>query len=195
MFNVFFLEKAVNKQRLIRLGVVGALLLLQPCANAESAQTIEGKSATGGYIISGSGSLVGRKTALISSDYAYHGTGTLDGEILNLTLYQDITNPYGKATLNWRVAFDITTSEGTQTVLSCTGSALICGDTAKIVGTEAGTTPYQITHLDTSDPNNISWAIDAEIDVKNFGLAHTASSLSAVGDQVAPTSAPTPTRQ
>ncbi len=185
----------MNKQRLICLGVVGAFVFLQPYVNAESADTIEAKTANGGYVISGSGSLVGRKTALISSDYAYHGTGSLDGEILNLTLYQDITNPYGKATLNWRVAFDITTSEGTQTVLSCTGSALICGDTAKIVGTEAGTTPYEITHIDTSDPNNISWAIDAEIDVKNFGLAHTASSLSAVGDKVPPTATSTPTRQ
>jgi hypothetical protein len=194
------------------LSVVGATLL-QPCVYAESAQTegaIEtpiavpadkvvsvtefgsgaepvvtpapGEQSGGDYVISGTGSLVGRKIALITSDYAYRGTGALKGNTMNLILYQDITNPWGVATMNWSVAFNITTSEGTQTLLSCTGSRLICVLSDQVTGTEA--TPYEITSLDTSNPNNITWEIHEEIDAKSFGMADITTSMRAVGGDI-----------
>jgi hypothetical protein len=67
--------------------------------------------------------------------------------------------------------FDLTTGEGTQTVVDCRGPALMCSDV--VAGSEA---PYTAQDLDASDPDAITWKVDVSIDLgSSFGTADSAS--------------------
>jgi len=126
------------------------------------------------HMISGSGSLSGRDADLVDSEYTYTGDAILEDGHLSFAIVQEIENALGTATIFTTGSFDLATASGTQTVVDCTGDALICSDI------ENGSTAlYVAQDLDAADPDEISWGIDAAVDLGSFGVADSASTFDA----------------
>jgi hypothetical protein len=126
------------------------------------------------HAISGSGTLVGRSSTVADSTYTYSGDAVVDGEELTFTLDQQVDNALGVSHIYTKGVFDLTSGKGTQTVVDCRGPALMCSDV--VTGSEA---PYTAQGLDASDPDAITWKVDVEVDLENFGLADSASTFTA----------------
>ena len=71
-------------------------------------------------------------------------------------------------------SFDLTTGEGTQTVIECQGPALMCSNI--VPGSQA---PYTAQELNASNLDAITWKVNIEVDVTPFGMADSASTFSA----------------
>lgn len=126
------------------------------------------------HAIAGSGTLVGRESTVADSTYRYTGDAVIDGDQLTFTLDQEVDNALGLSHIYTRGTFDLTTGEGTQTVVDCRGPALMCSDV--VAGSEA---PYAAQDLDASDPDAITWKVDVEVDLENFGMADSSSTFTA----------------
>ena len=126
------------------------------------------------HAISGRGTLVGRDSAVADSSYTYTGDARIEDDELVFSLDQEIENALGLSHIYTTGRFDLATGEGTQTVVDCQGAALMCSDV--IAGSEA---PYTAQDLDASDPDAITWKVDIEVDLENFGLADSASTFEA----------------
>lgn len=125
------------------------------------------------HVLSGTGTLRGRGSDLVDSEYSYSGDARLDGDVLVFALDQQIDNALGTAHIYTTGSFDLTTGTGTQTIISCDGDGLLCA------GIESGATdPYTAQELDASDPDAISWQINAAVDLGGtFGVADSASTI------------------
>lgn len=125
------------------------------------------------YVLSGTGTLRGRGSDLVDSDYTYSGDARLDDGVLIFALNQQIVNALGTANIYTTGSFDLDSATGTQTVVSCDGDALLCS------GIESGSTdPYTAQELDDSDLDAISWQINAAVDLGGtFGVADSASTI------------------
>ncbi len=125
------------------------------------------------HTIGGTGTLRGRVNDLVDSDYSYSGDARLDGDVLVFAIDQRIDNAIGTANVYTTGRFDLTTASGTQTVVSCEGSGLLC------TGIKSGSTNfYTAQELDPSDLDAISWQVDAAIDLGgSFGVADSASTI------------------
>jgi hypothetical protein len=126
------------------------------------------------HAITGSGSLVGRTSTVADSTYSYTGDARVDGDELTFSLDQQVDNALGLSHIYTTGSFDLTTGEGTQTVVDCRGPALMCSDV--VAGSEE---PYTAQQLDASDPDAITWKVDVEVDLENFGLADSSSTFTA----------------
>ncbi|MBX3284755.1 MAG: hypothetical protein KF703_05380 [Actinobacteria bacterium] len=132
---------------------------------------LEGRTHT----IEGRGTLVGRTSQVADSDYAYTGEARVEGDELTFTIDQRVDNALGTSHIYTRGTFDLTTGEGTQTVVDCRGPALMCSDIE--AGSEA---PYTAQDLDSSDPDAITWKVDVAVDLgSSFGTADSASTFTA----------------
>ena len=125
------------------------------------------------HSLSGTGSLQGRDTSLVNSEYSYSGDARLEGDVLFFALDQQITNAVGTANVFTTGQFDLTTASGTQTVVDCDGNGLLC------TGIESGSTNfYTAQELDPTDLDAISWEINAAIDLGgSFCFADSASTI------------------
>ena len=125
------------------------------------------------HVLSGTGTLRGRGSDLVDSEYSYSGDARLDGDVLVFALDQRIDNALGTAHISTTGSFDLTSGAGTQTVISCDGDGLLCA------GIESGATdPYTAQELDASDLDAISWQINAAVDLGGtFGVADSASTI------------------
>ena len=127
------------------------------------------------HSISGSGSLTGRTNDVVDSTYVYTGDVRLDGDRVTFALDQQIDNALGIANIYTTGTFDLSTGSGTQTVVDCIGPALMCSDI------ENGSTAfYTAQGLDASNPDELTWRVDAAVDLGGtFGTADSSSSLTA----------------
>lgn len=125
------------------------------------------------YVLSGDGTLRGRASSLVDSEYSYSGDARLDGDVLVFALDQQIDNALGTAHIYTTGRFDLATTTGTQTIVACDGDGLLCA------GIESGSTDfYTAQELDTSDIDVISWQINAAVDLGGtFGVADSASTI------------------
>ena len=125
------------------------------------------------HAISGSGTLVGRATDVVDSDYTYTGDAVVDDDQLTFSIDQAIDNTLGVAHIYTTGRFDLTSGTGTQKVVDCRGPELMCSDI------ELGSTaPYTAQELDASDPDAIAWQVDLAIDLGgSFGTADSASTF------------------
>ena len=125
------------------------------------------------HILSGTGTLRGRATDVVDSEYTYSGDARLDGEVLSFAIDQQIDNALGIAHIYTTGRFDLVTGTGTQTVVDCDGNGLLCA------GIESGATSfYTAQGLDPSDPDAITWEIVAAVDLGgSFGVADSASTI------------------
>ena len=125
------------------------------------------------HTISGSGTLVGRATDVVDSDYTYTGDAVVDDDQLTFSIDQAIDNTLGVAHIYTTGRFDLTSGTGTQKVVDCRGPELMCSDI------ELGSTaPYTAQELDASDPDAIAWQVDLAIDLGgSFGTADSASTF------------------
>jgi hypothetical protein len=131
---------------------------------------LEGRTHT----ISGSGSLIGRESAVADSAYTYTGDAVVEGDQLTFTIDQQVDNALGVSHIYTSGTFDLTAGTGTQTVVDCRGPALMCSDIA--AGTEA---PYTAQDLDATDRDAITWSVDVEVSLSNFGMADSTSTFTA----------------
>ena len=129
------------------------------------------------HTISGTGSLVGRDSQVADSEYTYTGDAVVEGDQLTFSLDQQVDNALGVSHIYTSGSFDLTTGRGTQTVVDCQGAALMCADV--LAGSEA---PYTAQDLDASDPDAITWQVDVEVDLTNFGKADSSSTFTATRD-------------
>lgn len=129
------------------------------------------------HTISGGGSLVGRESQVADSEYTYTGDAVVEGDRLTFSLDQQVDNALGVSHIYTSGSFDLTTGRGTQTVVDCQGAALMCADV--LAGSEA---PYTAQDLDASDPDAITWQVDVEVDLTNFGKADSSSTFTATRD-------------
>ncbi len=127
------------------------------------------------HTIGGTGSLTGRDSDLVDSDYSYSGDAVVDGDQLTFAIDQAITNILGDANIYTAGTFDLSTGAGTQTVTGCAGPPLMCS------GIETGTTSlYEAQNLDASNLDAIVWNVDVVVDLGgSFGLADSASTFAA----------------
>ena len=126
------------------------------------------------HAISGRGSLVGRESHVADSAYTYTGDAVVEGDQLTFSIDQQVDNALGVTHIYTEGSFDLTTGQGTQTVVDCRGAALMCSDIEP--GSEA---PYTAQGLDASDPDAITWRVDIAVDLENFGRADSASTFRA----------------
>lgn len=126
------------------------------------------------HTISGLGTLVGRESAVADSSYTYTGEAVVEDDEMRFTLDQQIDNALGVSHIYTTGRFDLRTGQGTQAVVTCRGAALMCSDI--VAGSEA---PYTAQDLDASDPDTITWKVDLEVDLENFGLADSSSTFEA----------------
>ncbi|MEY2959360.1 MAG: hypothetical protein RLZZ01_1928, partial [Actinomycetota bacterium] len=121
--------------------------------------------------ISGDGVLVGRSNDIADSEYVYTGDVLVDGDVLEFSLDQQVSNALGVGNIFTTGSFSLQTGTGTQTVVDCQGPALLCSDI------ERGSTAfYTAQRLDVSDPARITWAVDVAIDLGGtFGIADSSS--------------------
>ncbi|MCB0963523.1 MAG: hypothetical protein KDA98_09520, partial [Acidimicrobiales bacterium] len=125
--------------------------------------------------IAGSGSLTGRTTDVVDSDYSYAGDAVVDGDQLTFAVDQQILNALGEAHIYTTGEFDLTSGEGTQTVVDCTGPDLMCSDIER-----GSTALYAVGDLDAADPDAITWTVDVAVELGGtFGTADSTSSFSA----------------
>lgn len=124
--------------------------------------------------ISGIGTLVGRENNFADSAYAYTGEAMVESNQLTFLIDQQVVNVLGISHIYTQGNFDLTTGNGTQTVIDCQGPALMC--TNIVPGSEA---PYTAQELNASSPDVISWKVNVEVDLTNFGLADSASTFAA----------------
>ena len=141
----------------------------------------------GTHTVTGTGTLTGRDSSALDSTYTYYGGGSLDGDIFAYIEDNSIVNILGTSHIVKSISFDLPTGLGEQTVLSCTGSALMCADVTPLIGTPEATTDYVAENVDATDPNNITWEVNFELYVESFGWADSASSFTAaLGDPATP---------
>jgi hypothetical protein len=126
------------------------------------------------HSISGSGTLVGRENNFADSAYTYTGEAAVEGNQLAFLIDQQVVNVLGFSHIYTKGNFDLTTGEGTQTVIDCQGPALMCSNI--VPGSEA---PYTAQELNASNPDAITWKVNVEVDLTNFGLADSASTFAA----------------
>lgn len=124
------------------------------------------------HTISGSGKLVGRENNFADSAYIYTGDARVEGNQLMFLLDQQVTNVLGNSHIYTTGSFDLTTGEGTQTVIDCAGPALMCSNI--IPGSVA---PYTAQGLNATNPDAITWNVNVEVDLTNFGTADSASTF------------------
>ena len=131
--------------------------------------------ASATHTISGTGSLTGRDSDLVDSDYSYSGDAVLEGAQVTFAIDQAITNILGDANIYTSGTFDLATGVGAQTVTGCAGPPLMCS------GIETGTTSlYEAQNLDASDVDAIVWDVDVVVDLGgSFGLADSTSTFTA----------------
>lgn len=127
------------------------------------------------HTITGSGTLVGRESHFADSAYIYTGEAEVEGSQLTFLIDQQVINVLGVSHIYTTGNFDLTTGEGTQTVIDCAGPALMCSNI--IPGSEA---PYTAQDLDATYPDIITWKVDVEVDLTNFGTADSASTFTAI---------------
>ncbi len=125
------------------------------------------------HTISGTGSLRGRVNDLVDSDYSYTGDARLEGDVFVFAIDQQIDNAIGTAHVFTTGRFDLTTASGTQTVVLCEGSGLLC------TGITSGSTNfYTAQNLDRADGETITWEVNAVIDLGGtFGIADSESTI------------------
>jgi len=130
------------------------------------------------HTISGSGTLRGRDSDIADSDYTYTGDASLRDGRLSFAIDQQVENTLGVGHIFTTGSFDLAAASGTQTVVDCTGPALLCS------GIENGSTAlYGPQGLDASDPDAISWQVDVTLDLGgSFGIADSASTFKASSD-------------
>ncbi len=126
------------------------------------------------HAIEGQGTLVGRDSQVADSEYTYTGDAVVEGDQLTFSIDQQVDNALGVTHIYTEGSFDLTTGQGTQTVVDCRGAALMCSDIEP--GSEA---PYTAQGLDASDPDAITWRVDIAVDLENFGRADSASTFRA----------------
>jgi hypothetical protein len=127
------------------------------------------------HTISGSGTLVGRESHFADSAYIYTGEAEVEGNQVTFLIDQQVINVLGVSHIYTTGTFDLTTGEGTQTVIDCAGPALMCSNI--IPGSQA---PYTAQELDASYPDIITWKVNVEVDLTNFGKADSASLFTAI---------------
>jgi hypothetical protein len=123
------------------------------------------------HVISGDGVLVGRTTDIADSEYVYSGDVRVDGDLVEFSLDQQVSNALGVGNIFTVGSFSLETGTGTQTVVDCQGPALLCSDI------ERGSTAfYTAQGLDASDPERITWEVDVAVDLGgSFGIADSSS--------------------
>jgi hypothetical protein len=124
--------------------------------------------------ISGLGTLVGRENNFADSAYSYTGEALIEGNQLTFVIDQQVVNVLGFSHIYTKGVFDLTTGNGTQTVIDCAGPALMCSNI--VPGSEA---PYTAQELNASNRDVITWKVNVEVDLTNFGLADSASTFAA----------------
>jgi hypothetical protein len=121
----------------------------------------------------GSGTLVGRQSDVADSVYAYTGDVVVDGNQLRFSIDQQVDNALGVGHIFTTGSFDLATGTGTQTVVDCQGSALLCSDIEN--GSSAF---YTAQDLDASDPDAITWQVSVDLDLGgSFGTADSSSTF------------------
>lgn len=131
------------------------------------------------HTISGSGTLVGRSTDIVDSEYTYTGDAVVEDDQLTFSIDQAIDNTLGTAHIYTTGSFDLASGTGTQTVVDCRGPELMCSDIE--LGSSA---PYEAQELDASDPDAIAWKVDLAIDLGgSFGTADSASTYLAAREE------------
>jgi hypothetical protein len=125
------------------------------------------------HTLGGTGTLRGRATGIVDSDYSYSGDARVEDGVLVFALDQQIDNALGTAHIYTTGRFDLDTASGTQTVVGCVGDGLLCSNI------ESGSTSfYTAQELDPSDLDAISWQINAAVDLGGtFGVADSASTI------------------
>jgi hypothetical protein len=130
------------------------------------------------HTIGGSGTLVGRDSHFADSAYIYTGDAEVEGNQLTFLIDQQVINVLGVSHIYTTGTFDLTTGNGTQTVIDCAGPALMCSNI--IPGSVA---PYTAQGLNTTFPDVITWYVNVEVDLTNFGTADSASIFTATRKQ------------
>ena len=126
------------------------------------------------HTISGIGTLVGRTSHVADSSYIYVGDAVVEGNQLTYLIDQQVVNILGYSHIYTKGTFDLTTGKGTQTVVDCQGPALMCSGI--LPGSQA---PYTAQDLNASNPDVITWKVNVEVDLTNFGTADSASTFAA----------------
>jgi hypothetical protein len=130
------------------------------------------------HTISGTGSLVGRTSDVVDSTYTYTGDAIVDGDELTFAIDQEVQNALGESHIYTTGTFDLTTGQGSQTVVDCRGPDLMCSD---IVG--GSTAIYTAGDLDASDRDAITWQVEVVVELGgSFGTTDSASTFSATAD-------------
>lgn len=126
------------------------------------------------HAVSGDGELIGRQSDVADSTYSYRGDARVDGDRIIFALDQQIENALGIGHIFTTGTFDLTTGDGTQTVVDCQGPALLCSDV------ENGSSAFFAARdIDASNPDVITWRVDVVVDLGNFGIADSESRLTA----------------
>jgi hypothetical protein len=126
------------------------------------------------HTISGIGTLVGRDSHSADSAYIYVGEAVVEGTQLTFLIDQQVVNILGYSHIYTKGTFDLTTGKGTQTVVDCQGPALMCSNI--VPGSQA---PYTAQDLNAANPDFITWKVNVEVDLTNFGTADSASTFAA----------------
>jgi hypothetical protein len=133
--------------------------------------------------LSGYGQLIGRDSNLVNSTYTYSGPATVEttqqGERLVFEQLQGLVNALGQSEIITQGYFDLVTGAGVTTITSCEGSDLVCADIIAVIGTPAADSDIQVSDLDASNPLSISWSQIDVVDTGQFGLADSASFITA----------------
>jgi len=128
------------------------------------------------HTISGSGTLTADpEFSLVNSFYIYTGEARVEGNQLTFLIDQTVLNDgLGTAHIYSKGDFDLTTGEGTQTFIRCDGPSLMCS------GFEPDLeVPYTAQKLNASDLDAITWEVNAEVDLNEFGTGDSMSTISA----------------
>jgi len=134
----------------------------------------------GTHVITGTGTLTGKTSPALDSNYTYTGAATLSGNNLEFTIDQEIQNALGSSHIITTGSFDLTTGLGTSTVMSCSGVVLVCASVDPLIGTPDATSEYTASNLNASDLDCITWDVIFTLSVPGFGEADSYSSFTAV---------------
>jgi hypothetical protein len=125
------------------------------------------------HAISGTGSLVGRTSDVVDSTYTYTGDAIVEGDELTFSIDQEVENALGESHIYTTGTFDLTTGQGSQTVVDCRGPDLMCSD---IVG--GSTAIYTAGDLDASDRDAITWQVEVVVELGgSFGTTDSSSTF------------------
>ncbi len=154
---------------------VCVLLVFGLISNLRAAEVCE----DGTHIVTGTGEMIGRTSSAVNSTYVYSGSAVMNESTneLEFCYNQTAKNAMGSAVYKITGSFDLDTWEGTSTVESCDGPALMCAGVDPIIGISA---EYIAANGDASDPADITWEVNFEQEIAGMGWADSASTLAAI---------------